>query len=66
MIWVDVQKRVLNIFANQVLIKSLLIKGLQSRMMNFQEYIALMCKEATSTWCHALRRTPHIGRSRCR
>lgn len=57
-IWVDGQKRVLNIFANQVLIKSLPNKGLQNRMMNFQEYLDLICKEAISTWRRALRRTP--------
>jgi hypothetical protein len=57
-IWVDGQKRTLNIHADQILIKSLPIKGLHNRSMDFQEYLDLMCKEAISTWRRALRRTP--------
>ena len=56
-IWVDGKKRTLNIFADKVLIKSLPIKGLQNRLMNFQEYLDLMCKEAISVWRRTLRRT---------
>lgn len=65
-IWVDGQKRTLNIYVNQVLIKSLTIKGLHNRSMNFQEYLDLMCNEAISTWRRTLRRTPHMVRSRSR
>jgi hypothetical protein len=56
-IWVDGKKRTLNIFADKVLVKSLPIKGLQNRLMNFQEYLDLMCKEAISVWRRTLRRT---------
>jgi hypothetical protein len=56
-VWVDGQKRTLIIYANQAPIKSLLIKGLHNRMMNFQEYLDLICKEAVSTWRRAPRRT---------
>lgn len=56
-VWVDGQKRTLNIYADQVPIKSLPIKGLQNRSMDFQEYLDLMCKEAISTWRRALRCT---------
>lgn len=58
LIWVDGQKRTLNVYANQVPIKSLPIKGLQQRPMSFQDYLDLICKEAISTWQRALRRTP--------
>jgi hypothetical protein len=47
----------LNIYADKVFIKKLAIKGLQNRLMNFQEYLDLICKEAISTWRRALRRT---------
>jgi hypothetical protein len=57
-IWVDGQQRILMVLANQVLIKKLPIKGLQNRMMNFQDYLELMCKEAISAWRRTLRRTP--------
>jgi hypothetical protein len=56
-IWVDGKQRMLNIYADKVFIKKLAIKGLQNRLMNFQEYLDLICKEAISTWRRALRRT---------
>lgn len=57
-VWVDGGRRELAIFANQQLIKKLPIKGLQNRIMNFPEYLELMCKEAVSAWRRTLRRTP--------
>jgi hypothetical protein len=54
---VDGKQRMLNIYADKVFIKKLAIKGLQNRLMNFQEYLDLICKEAISTWRRALRRT---------
>ena len=65
-VWVDGQQRELAIFGNQALIKKLPIKGLRNQLMNFPEYLELMCKEAISAWRRTLRRTPPIGRSRCR
>jgi hypothetical protein len=56
-IWVDGQKRTLNVYKDKVVIKTLPIKGLQNCTMNFQEYLDLMCKEAISTWRRTLRRT---------
>jgi hypothetical protein len=58
---VDGQKRTLNILADQVLIKSLPIKGLQNRSMYFQEYLDLMCKEAISAWRKAQHRAVRYG-----
>ena len=58
LIWVDGQKRTLHAYANKSLVKSLPVKGLQNRMMNFQKYIDLMCKEAISTWRRTLHRNP--------
>ena len=57
-VWVDGKQKTLHVFAGQVLVKSLPIKGLQNRLMNFQEYLELMCKEAISLWRHTRRRTP--------
>jgi hypothetical protein len=51
-IWWMGKKRTLNIYANEVLVKSLPVKGLHNRSMNLQEYLDLMCKEAISTWQH--------------
>jgi hypothetical protein len=58
LIWVDGQKRQLNVYAsNQNLVKTLPIKGLQNRCMSFQEYLDLMCREAISTWRKVQSRT---------
>jgi len=57
-VWVDGQRRELAIFADRQLIKKLPIKGLQNRIMNFPDYVELMCKEAVSAWRRTLRRTP--------
>jgi len=57
-VWVDGKQKNLHVFAGQALVKSLPIKGLQNRLMNFQEYLELMCKEAISLWRHTRRRTP--------
>ena len=57
-IWVDGQRRELAIFANRQLVKKLPIKGLQNRLMNFPDYLELMCTEAISAWRRILRRTP--------
>lgn len=57
-IWVDGKQRRLNVYAGNVCIKKLSIKGLQNRSMNFREYLDLMCKEAVSTWRRTLRHTP--------
>jgi len=56
-IWVDGQKRKLNVVANRTQIKSLTIKGLQNRSMKFDEYLDLTCKEAVSAWRKARRHT---------
>lgn len=66
-LWVDGQKRTLNVYASEILIKSIPIKGLQNRMMKFHEYLDLMCEEAVSVWRQAQRRTTRYrGGSRCR
>jgi len=57
-IWVDGQQKTLHILADRVLVKSLPIKGLQNRLMNFQEYLELMCNESISLWRCIQRRTP--------
>ena len=57
-IWVDGKQKTLHVFADQVLVRSLPIKGLQNRLMNFQEYLDLMCKEAVSLWRRTQRRAP--------
>jgi len=57
MVWVDGQQRELAIFGNQALIKKLPIQGLQNQLMNFPEYLELICKEAVSAWRRTLRRT---------
>jgi hypothetical protein len=56
-VWVDGQRRELAIFANRHLVKKLPIKGLQNRLMNFPDYLELMCTEAISAWRRILRRT---------
>ncbi len=63
LIWVDGQKKQLNVYiSNKNLVKTLPIKGLQNRKMNFQEYLDLMCKEATSTWRKVQLHTVRYGR----
>jgi len=57
-IWVDGKQKTLHVFAGQALVKSLPIKGLQNHLMNFREYLDLMCKEAISLWRRTQRRTP--------
>jgi transposase InsO family protein len=60
-IWVDGQKRMLNVVANKAPIKSLAIKGLHNRSMKFEEYLDLMCMEAVSASRRAQRRTAGYG-----
>jgi hypothetical protein len=55
---VDGLRQELTIFASQQLIKKPPIKGLENRLMNFSEYLELMCHEAVSAWRCILRRTP--------
>jgi hypothetical protein len=63
LIWLDGQKKQLNVYiSNKNLVKTLPIKGLQNRRMNFQEYLNLMCKEAVSTWRKVQLRTARYGR----
>lgn len=57
LIWVDGRQRELDIFVDHQVIKKIPIKGLQNRLMNFPEYLELMCQEAISTWRRILRRT---------
>jgi predicted metal-dependent peptidase len=57
-IWVDGKQKTLHVFADRTLVKSLPIKGLHNRLMNFQEYLDMMCKEAISLWRRTQRRTP--------
>jgi hypothetical protein len=57
-VWVDGQRRELAIFADRQLVKKLPIKGMHNRLMNFPDYLELMCNEAISTWRRILRRTP--------
>jgi transposase InsO family protein len=61
-LWVDGKQRDLAIFVDRKVFKKLPIKGLQNRLMNFPEYLELMCQEATSTWHRFLRRTPTYRR----
>jgi len=56
--WVDGQRRELAVFADRQLVKKLLLKGLQNCLMNFPDYLELMCTEAISAWHCILRRTP--------
>ena len=60
-IWVDGQKRTLNVYKDKVVIKTLPIKGLQNRTMKFREYLDLMYKEAVSTWRKAQHRAVRYG-----
>ena len=60
-IWVDGQKRTLNVYKDKVVIKTLPIKGLKNCTMKFQEYLDLMCKEAISTWRKAQHRAVRYG-----
>jgi hypothetical protein len=62
LIWVDGQQRQLHVYAsNKNLVKTLPIKGLQNRQINFHEYLDLMCKEAVSTWRQVQSRTTRYG-----
>lgn len=61
-IWVDGRQRELDIFVDRQAIKKIPIKGLQNRLMDFPEYLELMCQEAISTWRRILRRTPTYRR----
>jgi hypothetical protein len=63
LIWVDGQRRELAIFAVRQLVKKLPIKGLQNRLMNFPDYLELICKEAVTTWRRVLRHTPTYRQS---
>ena len=56
LVWVDGNKRMLNVFADKTLIKSLPIKGLINHPMSFQSYLELICKEAISMWRQTQRR----------
>ena len=60
-IWVDGQKRTLNVYKDQVVIKTLAIKGLQNCTMKFRGYLELMCKEAVSAWRKAQHRAVRYG-----
>lgn len=61
-IWVDGRQRELDIFVDRQAIKKIPIKGLQNRLMDFPEYLELICQEAISTWRRILRRTPTYRR----
>lgn len=61
-LWVDGKQRELATFVDRKPIKKLPIKGLQNRLMNFPEYLELMCKEAASIWHHYLQSTPMYRR----
>jgi hypothetical protein len=56
-IWVDGRKKELDIFVDRQAVKKIPIKGLQNRLMDFPEYLELICREAISTWRRILRRT---------
>lgn len=60
-IWVDGQKRTLNVYKDKVVIKTLPIKGLQNCTMRFREYLDLMCKEAISAWRKVQHRAVRYG-----
>ena len=57
-VWVDGHRRELAIFTDRQFVKKLPIKGLQNRLMNFPDYLELMCNEAVAAWRRILRRTP--------
>jgi hypothetical protein len=57
-IWVDGRQRELGIFSEGKVIKKLPIKGLQNRLMEFDDFVDWMAKEAESAWRRYLRRTP--------
>lgn len=61
-IWVDGRQKELDIYVSRQALKKIPIKGLQNRLMNFPEYLELMCREALSTWRRILRRTPTYRR----
>ena len=61
-IWVDGRQRELGIFIDGRVIKKLPIKGLQNRMMVFDDFVDWMAKEAESAWRRYLRRTPTYTR----
>ncbi len=64
-LWVDGKQRELAIFVDRKVIKKLPVKGLQNRLMNFPEYLELICQEAISSWRRFLRGTPPIAGLRC-
>ena len=57
-IWVNGQQRELGILLDGQVIKKLPVKGLQNRRMIFNDFVDYMAREADSTWCRYLRRTP--------
>jgi hypothetical protein len=61
-LWVDGKQRELAVLVNRKVNKKIPIKGLQNRLMDFPEYLELMCQEATSTWQRFLRHTPTYHR----
>jgi hypothetical protein len=65
-VWVDGQRRELAIFGNQALIKKLPINGLQNQLMNFPEYLELMCRKRSQPGVAPFDAPPPIRRSRCR
>jgi hypothetical protein len=62
LIWVDGRQRELDIFVDRQMIKKISIKGLQDRLINFPEYLELICQEAISTWRRTLRHIPTYRR----
>ena len=64
-IWVDGRKKELGIFVGRQAFKKIPIKGLQNRLMNFSDYLELMCQEAISTWRRLFGAPPPIVGLRC-
>jgi hypothetical protein len=62
-IWVDGRKKELDIFVGRRAFKKIPIKGLQNRLMDFPDYLELMCQVAVSTWRRLLRRIPTYTRA---
>jgi len=61
-LWVDGRQRELGILLEGKVIKKLPIKGLQNRMMAFDDFVDWMAKEAESAWRRYIRRTPTYTR----
>jgi hypothetical protein len=62
--WVNAAEKCFDIWQPEGRIKSIPIKGLHGQTMPFQEYVALMKREARSEYQHYLRTHPRLPQGR--